>query len=55
MVDATILKKAYNVTMDHYLSSTNLADKQKAEKTTLLGTMKKQRKEVPNVEEMMKG
>ena len=53
MVDLTIIVKVYNVTMDHYFSSTNLADKRKAEKTTLLGTMKKQRG--TKSEEMIKG
>ena len=49
------LKKGYNVTMDNYFTSTNLADKLKAGKTTLFGTIRKQRKEVPKIEEMMKG
>ena len=55
MADANILKKEYNVTMDYYFSSANVTDKLKAEKITLLGTMKKQRKEVTKVEEMRKG
>ena len=49
------LKIGYNVTMDKNFSSTNLADKLKAEKTTLLGTIRKQRKEVSKVEKMIKG
>ena len=49
------LKKGYNVTMNNYFTSVNLADKLKAEKATLFGTNRKQRKEVPKVEEIMKG
>ena len=49
------LKKGYNVTMDNYFISINLAEKLKTEKTTLLGTIRKQRKEKPKVEKMMKG
>ena len=48
------LKKGYNVTMNNYFTSVNLADKLKAEKVTLFGTNRKQRKEVPKVEEIMK-
>ena len=55
MIDAIILEKGHNVPMDNYFSSTNLADKLKAKKTTLLGTMRKQRKEEPKVEKMLKG
>ena len=54
MVDANIFEKRYNVTMNNYFTSVNLADKLKAEKTTLFGTNIKQRKEVPKVEEIMK-
>ena len=43
------------MTMNNYFTSVNLADKLKAEKTTLFGTNRKQRKEVPKVEEIMKG
>ena len=49
------LKKGYNVTMNNYFTSVNLADKLKAEKTTLFGTNRKQMKEVPKVKEIMKG
>ena len=54
MFDATIPEKGYNVTMDNYFCTTNLADKLKAEKTTLLGTIRKQRKKVSKVEKMIK-
>ena len=49
------LKRGYNVTMDNYFTRTNSVDKLKAEKTALLGTIKKQKEEIPKVEEMMKG
>ena len=38
------VKKRYNVTMDNFFTSINLADKLKAQKTTLLGTVRKQTK-----------
>ena len=37
------LKKGYNVTMNNYFTSINLANKLKVEKITLLGTIKKKR------------
>ena len=49
------LKKGYNVTMNNYFTSINLANKLKVEKTTLLEIIRKKRKEVPKVEKMMKG
>ena len=49
------LKKGYNVTMDNNFTSINLANKLKVEKTTLLGTIRKKRKEIPKVEKMIKG
>ena len=49
------LKKGYNLTMNNHFTSINLANKLKEEKTTLLGTIRKKRKEVPKVEKMMKG
>ena len=48
------VKKGYNVTMDNFFTSINLANKLKAQNTTLLGTVRKQRKEIPKVETMMK-
>ena len=54
MVEASILEKRYNVTIDNYFTSINLANKLKAEKLWLLDK-KKQRKKVPKVEEIMKG
>ena len=47
-------KKGYSVTMDNFFTSVHLAEKLKAEKNTLLGTIRKQRKEVPKIEAMMK-
>ena len=41
------LKKWYNVTMNNYFTSIDLANKLKVEKTTLFGTITKKRKEVP--------
>ena len=41
--------------MDNYFTSINLENKLNAEKTTLLETITKQRKEVQKIEEMMKG
>ena len=37
------LKKEYNVTMNNYFTCTNLANKLKVEKTTLLGIIRKKR------------
>ena len=41
--------------MDNYFTSINLANKLKVEKTALLGTIRKKRKEMPKVEKMIKG
>ena len=37
------LKKGYNVTMNNYFTSVNLANKRKVEKSTFLGTMRYQK------------
>ena len=50
----SFVKKGYNVAMDNFFTCINLADKLQAQKTTLLGTVRKQRKEIPKVETMMK-
>ena len=47
-------KKGYKVTINNFFTSVNLAEKLKSKKTTLLGTIRKQRKEVPNIGAMMK-
>ena len=49
------LKKGYNVIINNYFTSINLANKIKVEKTTLLGTIRKKKKKVPKVEVMTKG
>ena len=54
MVDATILQKRVQRDMDNFFTSINLANKLKAEKTTLLDAIRKQRKEVRKVEVIMK-
>ena len=46
--------KGYKVTTDNSFTSLKLAEKLKAEKTTLHGTIRKHRKEAPNVDAMMK-
>ena len=48
------VKKGYNKTKDNFFTSINLADKLEAQKNTLLGAVRKQRKETPKVETMMK-
>ena len=40
--------------MDNFFTSADLEEKLKAEKNTVLGTIRKQRKEVPKIEAMMK-
>ena len=54
MVDATILQKRVQRDMDNFFASINLANKLKAEKTTLLDAIGKQRKELRKVEAIMK-
>ena len=54
MVDVTILQKRVQRDMDNFFTSINLANKLKAEKTTLLDAIRKQKKEVRKVEAIMK-
>ena len=43
-------KKGYNVTTDNFFTNVKLAETLKLEKTTIVGTVRKQRKEMPSVE-----
>ena len=47
-------KKGHNVTTDNYLTSLKLAEERKQKKTTILGTIQKQRREVPSTELIIK-
>ena len=47
-------KKGYNVTTDNYFTSLKLAEELKQKKTTILGTIRKQRRDVPSTELIMK-
>ena len=47
-------KKGYNVTSDNYFTSLKLAEELKQKKTTILGAIRKQRREVPSTELIMK-
>ena len=46
--------KGYNVTTDNYFTSLKLAEELMTKKTTILGTIRKQRREVPNTESLIK-
>ena len=50
-----LLKKEYNVTVNNYFINIYLANKRKVEKTTLFETIRKKRKELPKVEEIILG
>ena len=47
-------KKSYNVTTDNYFTSLKLAEELKQKKTIILGTIRKQQREVPSTELIMK-
>ena len=47
-------KKGYNVTTENYLTSLKLVEELNQKKTTILGTIRKQRREVPSTELIMK-
>ena len=47
-------EKGYNVTTDNYFTSLKLAEELMTKKTTILGTIRKKRREVPNTESLMK-
>ena len=47
-------KKGYNVTTDNYFTSLKLVEEFKQKKTTILGSIRKQRREVPSTELIMK-
>ena len=47
-------KKDYNVTTDNYFTSLKLAEELKQKKATILGTIRKQRREVPSTKLIMK-
>ena len=47
-------KKGYNVTTNNFFTNVKLAETLKLEKTTIVGTVRKQRKEIPSVESTMK-
>ena len=46
--------KANNVTIDNYFTSLNLAEELMTKKTIILGAIRKQRREIPNTESLMK-
>ena len=47
-------KKGYNVTTNNYFTSLKLEEELKQCKTTILGTIRKQRRDVPNTDLVMK-
>ena len=54
MVDATVLQKRVQCDMDNFFASINLANKLKAEKTTLLDAIRKQKKKARKVQAIIK-
>ena len=46
--------KANNVTTDNYFTSLNLAEELMTKKTIILGAIRKQQREMPNTESLMK-
>ena len=47
-------KKGYNVTIDNFFTNIKLSETLKVEKTTIIGTVRKRRKEIPSVEPIVK-
>ena len=47
-------KKGYNVAIDNYFTSLKLAEELTQKKTTILGNIRKQRREVPSTKMIMK-
>ena len=47
-------KKGCNVTTDNFFTNIKVAETLKLKKTTIIGTVRKQRKEIPSVEPTIK-